>query len=155
MKKLPYKEGTWFAVPLEKGGFAVGRVARHSPGGCIVLAYFFGPKVESVPKLEDVACLRPEQSVWIRLVGDLGLIDGTWPIIGDSANWDRREWPVPVFTRRVDILVKAAWRVQYSDDDPNVVVAEERIPYDPSLPNTDGSSGHLAAQVHLSRIMAS
>jgi hypothetical protein len=103
---------------------------------------FFGPKRDRVPNLEELTALRADGAVLVEGIGDLGLINGTWPIIGDSAQRDRVGWPVPVFIRRVGILVKAAWRVHYSDDDPNVVVSEERIPYDPTLPNTDGSSGH-------------
>ncbi len=41
MKKLPYKEGTWFAVPLKCGGHAVGIATRIAPKGRVLLAYFF------------------------------------------------------------------------------------------------------------------
>jgi hypothetical protein len=153
-KQLPYKEGTWFAVPLKKGGYAAGRVARHSPKGCVVLAYLFGPKREDVPSLDEVAHLRPDEAISVEMVGDLGLINGSWPIIGNSAHWNRGGWPVPVFIRRVDVLVKSAWRVQYSDDDPNVVLSEERIPYDPTLPNTDGLSGSGAVENWLTHVLS-
>lgn len=48
-KRLPYREGTWFALPLRKGGYAVGVVARMAPRGRIILAYFFGPKRNQIP----------------------------------------------------------------------------------------------------------
>src|SRR5487761_1007991 len=119
--KLPYKEGTWFAVPLEKGGFGVGCVARHSPKGVTVLGYFFGPKRDDIPTYDEVCSLQPDRSVLVRIVGDLGLIDGTWPIISDSTAWNRHNWPVPAFSRQ-DELTKTAWLVRYSDDDPEVLV---------------------------------
>jgi hypothetical protein len=47
--KINYKEGTWFAVPLHQGGYGGGVVAR-AKRTCI-LAYLFGPRRESIPKL--------------------------------------------------------------------------------------------------------
>jgi hypothetical protein len=40
--KLPYSEGSVFLVPLRKGGYARGVVARASPKGKGLLGYFFG-----------------------------------------------------------------------------------------------------------------
>ena len=151
-KKLPYKEGTWFGVPLEEGGYAVGRVARHSPKGMIILAYFFGPKRDRLPSVEEVEELSPSNAAEVCRVGDLGLINGDWPIIGDSPNWARDKWPIPSFTRRDD-FTKTAWRVSYSDDDPNVVLSDDRIPFHPDVPTTDGLFGAQAAEIVLSRVL--
>jgi hypothetical protein len=101
-EKLPYKEGTWFAIPLQQGGYAVGRVARLSGDG-IILAYFFGPKRETVPTLADLGSLTPDSALAVVRAGDLGLIEGSWPIIGDAPVWEREKWPMPAFVRRDEI----------------------------------------------------
>lgn len=40
---LPYREGTWFSVPMPTGGYAVGVVARATPGGGVTLRYGSDP----------------------------------------------------------------------------------------------------------------
>jgi len=152
-KRLPYKEGSWFAAPLQKGGYGVGRVARHSPKGVTVLAYFFGPKRGKLPSLIEIENLHADDAVWVRVIGDLGLMNGSWPIIGDSAHWDRDRWSVPVLFRRVNVPKATAWRVEYSNDDPEIIVCEERIPYDSNLPDTDGCSGAGAAEKRLTALL--
>src|SRR5205809_5963188 len=108
---LPYKEGALFAVPLATGKYAVGIVARTSRKGKIILAYFFGPARQTVPEKRELAGLCPQDSVRIARVGDLSLIDKTWPIIGQLEPWDRNRWPIPPFVRRDDIM-KRAWSSQ-------------------------------------------
>src|SRR5262245_62007255 len=114
--KLPYEEGTWFAVPLRQGGYGVGRVARHAPAGKMILVYLFGPKRDQLPALDELDQLEPNEAVKVRQASDLGLLDGSWPIIGDSPRWERDRWPIPACIRR-DELGGTAWRVVYSDDD--------------------------------------
>jgi len=125
---LTYNEGTLFAVPLRRGGYSVGVVARTSPQGDIILAYFFGPAWKRVPSLGEVKSLRPQDALRVARVGDFSLTDKTWPIIGQLQSWERKEWPMPPFVRRDDIA-KKAWRVQYSDMDANRVAAEEPMNY--------------------------
>jgi hypothetical protein len=75
MAKVQYREGDWFAVPLRGGGFGLGLIARANPGG-VLLGYFFGPLRSEVPKLEDVASLRPGDAVLVRKFGHLGIVGG-------------------------------------------------------------------------------
>lgn len=150
--KLPYKEGTWFAVPLRQGGYAVGRVARHTIEGEIILAYFFGPKRDHVPALDEVDDLEPHEAIKVIMVGGIGLIDGSWPVIGDSPCWEHERWPIPAFIRRDD-LSRTAWRVIYSDNDPNTVVSEQRISYDTAGLEPNSLHGHKAAEVYLTQIL--
>lgn len=112
--KLPYQEGDWFAVPLHSGGYGVGLIARCDREGG-VLGYFFGPKRTKAPTLPEVMDLQPKESVRVLNFGDLGLIDGDWPIIGRTPSWDREQWPVPAFARR-DPLSGRSWKVIYNDD---------------------------------------
>jgi hypothetical protein len=144
-EQLPYREGTWFAMPLRQGGYATGRIARHSGNGCI-LAYFFGPKRETVPVLEDLENLTPDSAIKVLRAGDLGIIEGSWPIVGDSPIWKREEWSIPPFIRRDDIG-KVAWRVTYADDNPLQVISEQRIPYDNLEYERDGLHGSGAAEL--------
>jgi hypothetical protein len=123
---LPYREGTWFAVPLRYGGYGVGVVARTTDRGRVLLGYFFGPRREVVPALNEVCGLLPQEAVRVVRFGDLALVSEEWPIIGHATPWDRQCWPLPSFVRR-DEISGTAWKVEYSDDDPNKVVAEVAI----------------------------
>lgn len=50
MPRAKYREGDWFAVPVD-GWFAVGVVARAGRGP-VLFGYFFGPRRASPPLLE-------------------------------------------------------------------------------------------------------
>jgi hypothetical protein len=151
--KLPYKEGTWFAIPLRKGGYAAGLVARLIPGqGKIILAYLFGPKREAIPSIGELGRLSPDMAIKIARIGDLALIDGSWPIIGEAADWRREKWPTPAFIRRDDIG-RIAWQVEYSDENPNQVVAERRVPYETAGFEKDGLLGAGAAEIVLTKLL--
>lgn len=128
-KRIPYSEGTWFAVPLDDNAYCVGRVARCMRGGGVVLAYFFGPRRDRVATLEEVRSLQADDAIKALRVGDPGLMKGEWPIIGDSDCWNRQVWPMPDFLRK-DAITGKAWRIKYSDRDPNQVVSEERAPFE-------------------------
>jgi hypothetical protein len=157
--KLPYREGTWFAVPLRRGGFAVAVVARAKRGG--LLCYFFGPRRDSVPTLTELENLKPLDAICRLRVGDLGLLEAKWPIIGQAKSWNRSDWPMPVFIRREPVLLirgeargGRAWRVYYSDADPNVVVREEpQASAEIDLP-ADGLFGAGAAEIELTELLA-
>ena len=153
MRKLPYREGTWFAVPLTGAGFGVGVVARTGAKGKTILGYFFGPRRASVPTLANVKDLKPINAVLRIRVGDLGLIRGEWPIIGQSEPWQRSEWPMPDFIRREPPGCGRAWRVYYSETNLNEVVAEE--PVSPQTPGQrDSLFGSGAAEVMLKKVLS-
>jgi hypothetical protein len=151
-EKLLYKEGTWFAMPLRNGGYAVGRVARHSGDGCI-LGYFFAPRRDTVPSLVEVEHLEPLSAIKILMVGDLGFIEGSWQVIGNSATWEREKWPIPFFMRTDDIG-KVSWRVIYSDDNLYTPAKEERIPYNSSGYEDAGLYGSGAAEIAVTQLLS-
>lgn len=147
---LPYREGTWFAVPLKRGGYGLGLVARATAEGKVLLGYFFGPRHPRVPTLSDARGLEPRDATLIVQFGDLALINGEWPILGIASSWDRRSWRSPDFIR-TDPLSGRAWRVSYDDRDPNVVVSEEPIAAaDPAL-SRNGLFGAGAVESVLDR----
>jgi hypothetical protein len=102
MKKLPYKEGDVFGVPLRNGGFALGVVARVRPfrEGNMLLGYFFRHGKAALPKEGSSLELNPQDAALIAKFGDLSLYRKEWPIVGNIPGWDRRKWPMPSFMRR-------------------------------------------------------
>jgi hypothetical protein len=82
--------------------------------------------------------------------GDLSLLQGDWPILGDHGVWDRSAWSTPDFVR-VDPLSNKAWRVRYDDDDPNVVVREDPLAETPTSLQRDGLFGAGAVEIALDR----
>lgn len=93
-KRVRYKEGDVFLVPLLAGGFGIGVVARKGYRG-VTLGYFFGSNLGIRP--ENVPALDPEQAVLISRFGDLGLLRGQWVIAGKVPEWRPEEWPLPRF----------------------------------------------------------
>ncbi|AKU20300.1 Imm26 family immunity protein [Massilia sp. NR 4-1] len=151
MRLKPYREGSWFAVPLRHGGYATGLVARLSPQGKIMLAYLFGPKREDVPALEEVASLTAQDALKAIRTGDVALANGRWPVIGDAEEWQRADWPVPVFIRRADAL-KRAWRATYADD-PARPEKEVSVPYETEGLESDSLYGYGSTELLLTKLL--
>lgn len=127
MSARNYDEGDWFGVPLLGAGFAVGVVARVMPGKKgIFIGYFFGPRRDDVPWLTGLDSLSASDAVLVARAGDLGLIRGTWPVLGRTAGWDRNAWPTPAFGR-LEELTGRAFKVIYDDNDPSWPVCQKRI----------------------------
>lgn len=152
MKSLPYREGSLFAVPLRNGGYAAGLVARMAPRGKIILAYFFGKKFDDAPSLAEVSLMQSTGSIKCLRVGDLGLMNGEWPVLGDMPSWSRKDWPVPFFVRSDD-LSKRAWCVTYADLDPSSLVKEEPIPYGVDGMEASDLYGYGAAELVMTKLL--
>ena len=152
MNTLPYQEGSWFSVPLRNGGYAVGLVARCSEEGKVILAYFFGPKRLIGVSLNEVERLTPTEAVKALRVGDLGLMNGEWPIIGRSNNWQRNTWPMPRFIRRDD-LSRRAWYSYYSEDNPAELLKDEPAAWEASGLDRDSVLGAGAAEIVLTKLL--
>jgi hypothetical protein len=150
--KLNYTEGTWFAVPLNTGGYGVGVVARATKKGPVILVYLFGPKRDALPSLAEVAGLDPAAAVTVLRAGDLHLINGKWPILGRSPAWQRESWPMPPFTRSPPFL-KHEYIVRYSDVDPGCEISETKVPLGTSTFDEDGSDGAGAVEIVLTKLL--
>jgi hypothetical protein len=150
--KRPYSEGSVFLVPLGGGGFARGIVARVPlRAGKILLGYFFGPKVHAISDVmyDD---LEPKQAILCVRFGDLGLINGTWSVLGILPSWQRANWPFPDFVRR-ELLTNRAYLVHYVDTDPRKIEFEK--PIDPSCDlSTDGLCGSGWVELRLTKLLA-
>lgn len=131
--KHKYSEGTWFAVPLRNGGFATGIVTRKSPKGGIIVAHYFGPRMDAPSTMEEVGSFSATHALITLRSGDISIKNGLWPIIGHAPNFSRQEWPTPLFIRKQDIGGKA-YAMAYDDQDVSVLLDEEPIAYDANLP---------------------
>ena len=96
-RKLPYQEGYWIAVPLPKGGWAAGVIARAPRAGKILFGYFFATRFDNPPALNVLRDFKSSQSAIRRMFGDLALLNGRWRVIGRSEDWNRDLWPVTTF----------------------------------------------------------
>jgi hypothetical protein len=149
--KQPYHEGSWFAVPLINGGYAAGLVARMSPQGKIMLAYLFGPKRAVMPTLADVQDLKAGDALKAIRTGDMALANGRWPVLGEAEQFERNDWPVPVFIRRSDAL-KRAWQATYADD-PAKPEREVSVPYETAGLETDSLFGYGSTELLLTKLL--
>jgi hypothetical protein len=150
-KKLPYKEGDWFAVPLRKGGCGVGVVARCDGKGT-VLGYFFGPKRRRLPELGDLSDLEPGRADLIEMFGDLGLLKGEWKVLGSLPNWDRAKWLVPRFARTESILGLTEL-IEYSEDTLQEVRSIRCSPEKARQYPEDGLAGYGAVEIRLTKLL--
>ncbi|MFC4138502.1 MULTISPECIES: Imm26 family immunity protein [unclassified Microbacterium] len=150
MTTINYSEGDWYAVPIGEKSYGIGLVARLSGTG-EVLSYFFGPRCDEVPTLDDVAGYDPSDAVLVGHHGDLSLLDSRWPILGKLPGWDRNLWPMPVFLRR-ETLSGRVFKVFYDADDPSRWIGDARTSDDAEGPE-DGLMGAGFVEARLSRLL--
>lgn len=149
--RVRYEEGSWFAVPLPSGGFAVGVVARGKKG--FLVAYLFGPRRLSIPAVAQLAPSVANAADIVVRVGDAAIVDGVWPVLGCLSGWRREEWPIPAFGR-VEPLRGHGYRVEYASDDPIEVIRETRVlkAEADALPD-NGVPGHALLARMLDRLL--
>jgi hypothetical protein len=150
-KSAAYQEGDWFGVPLGIGGYAVGLIARMKKGrgSKSIFGYFFGPRREALPTVEELKELSPDDAIFLCRFGDLGLHEGSWPVIGSQPDWDRSKWPMPPFVR-IQLISGIGYKVIYDDGNPEKMISETKC--DPSEADThpgDGLSGAGAVEAVL------
>lgn len=153
MKKLPYKEGTWFKVPLRTDGYALGVVARMAPNGRVFLGYFFGPKRIDPCDLKEICVLTPDQAILSLMVGDLGLINGQWAIVGNCENWSRLGWAIPNFIR-IERLTGQIYLVEYDGNDPSQIIKETKMKEEDSKNlQEDILAGYGSTEIKLTKLL--
>lgn len=149
---VPYKEGDWIAVPIPDRGYILGRIARSSRTGAII-ACFFSPLRETLPVKDDIDGLTAHDAVAIYKFGNMGLVEENWPIIDNTDDWHREEWPLPSFGHIDAVDPNKAYRREYNEKNLNQIILE--VPISPEeahqLPK-DGYLGHRALQSKLSRL---
>ena len=152
-RRLPYREGDCFAVPLREGGFGVGVVARMSPRGKILFGCFFGPARPAPPTVAELAGLSPHDAILVARFGDLALFKSEWPVLGQLPGWDRAHWPLPPF-QRVESLRGTAQLITYADHDPAQEIRAERLAQPREDVEPDGLLGAGAVELALTRRLA-
>lgn len=152
MGKKHYGNGTWFAIPLRNGGYGTGIIARDSGDG-ILLIYMFGPRVLRPLQLSEVERLTRHDAVKVSIAGDLGLLRGAWPIIGQALSWTAEAWPVPQFLRQLEKDARA-WLVTLADDDPSQVLSEERVSSETTGYERYVISGAGAVEITMTRLLS-
>lgn len=142
-RKLPYRNGSIFQVPLGGGAVAFGVCARHDGRG-LMLVYFFWEKTPD---------LRAEQAVLVAQVGDLGLLEGHWQVVGAVDDFAPERWPVPLFRCYQD--PPGRWVVRDYNDKLERVNKEVRVTAAEveGLPD-DGLYGYGAAVIELQQLLA-
>ena len=146
--KTKIKEGVIFGVPIGKG-FAVGLMARYSDHG--ILAYFLNRLYDNLPTVDEIR-FEKNDIIYIVKAGDLGLKNGSWPILGTLEKWNRDEWNVPVFYKK-GLIDEKLYAIHYNDE--LKFVRQEPID---SLENisrypTDGTAGYEFVEKRLSKLL--
>jgi hypothetical protein len=145
------------AVPLNDGGYGLGLAARTSKTAAI-LGYFFSNRFDTPPKLEDMAIPTHDEVILVVHFGNVGLMQGSWSVIGQMPGWRREDWPMPAFGRKqlgFGIGPDLYLRVRYDDDDPAAPLGETRISREEyeRLPQ-DGAAGSGWIEDRLSELLA-
>src|SRR5260221_6128953 len=96
---IPYHEGQFFLLPIERGAYAVGLIARAPPRGGLLLGYFFGPRRSQAPVAQWLNGLHPQQAALVCRFKDTALYRGEWKPIGALDGFARDGWPVAAFHR--------------------------------------------------------
>lgn len=119
--------------------------------GGTLLGYFFGPKLDLIGNVSFDRLEAKDAVLRVRF-GDLGLIDGSWPVLGMAPNWERSHWPFPDFVRR-EPLSDRAYLVRYCDTDPRKREFEKPVDPHCDLP-ADGLCGSGAVELRLTKLLA-
>lgn len=155
-----YPETTVFAVPLGDLTFGLGLVARRAPRAAQIFGYFFGPRLDAIPTLAQIPPLSPAKAVLRCNFGDLGLLDGSWPVIGKLQGGKREEWPMPLFYRdeyellpRPDSNATRLFLIKRSDDNPAKTLWECRVETIPRDAEKDYLAGAGAVELRLRKLL--
>jgi len=153
MKKLPYREGDLFTLPLRDSGIAIGLIARAGPRGQVLFGYFFNLRYDNLPDLVDFSRLTPGDAIVRYRFGDLGLINGRWQILGAMPRWDRIHWPMPPFVRE-DPLTGHKAQVIYAEDDPSLELSCIKLTDTMMTDPKDGVAGCGYIELWLTQLLA-
>ena len=109
-------EGSWFAIPLPSGGFAVG-VLSQLLADKLPFGYFFGPRLPEAPEKSALANLNPSDAIVRSKFGATEIDKGRWLLLGVLEGWRPESWPTPPHTSG-DSGIGMVWRVEYPRNAP-------------------------------------
>jgi hypothetical protein len=116
MKRIRYREGQWFAIPIKDIGYCLGIIVRGSSKTHGGLGYFWSSITKNLPTEEDINKIKPSDAVLIARFGGLGISTGEWPLIQTSNKFVREDWPVPLFIRKLDFDEDKVLIIDYGQD---------------------------------------
>lgn len=145
MSRIKIKEGEVFTIPIgEKYG--IGLITRLSKAK-IPFGYFYSFLFQDPP---EISCLEFDKKniIYASQFGIQGFKDGTWKILGSLMNFDRKEWPMPVFYQKRELL---PGELVYIDDN-LVEYKREKAPLNEeeykNYPSTGlGGSGYIEKKI--------
>ncbi|MBS0376558.1 MAG: immunity 26/phosphotriesterase HocA family protein [Proteobacteria bacterium] len=127
------QEGQFFMLPVERGQYAIGLIARVPRRGGVLLGYFFGPRRTTPPMDQWLNALHPNQAAFVCRFKDAALFRGEWKLLCTLPTFDRAQWPMPAFHRFDGSVTHVPgstavtdWRVEYADD--NLIVPKSEAP---------------------------
>ena len=138
-------------MPLPNGGYGLGLVARMAPKGRLLFGYFFGPRSDTLAF--DLASIEAADAALVGRFGDLHLYDGKWKTLGQVPDWDRSNWPLPLFLKRDPLGRLPDQVVCYDEDDlsrPGIWERRDSIPQ--GIP-TDGLMGAGYVEIALGKAL--
>ena len=111
-------EGEWFALRLDRGGWALGRVARTD--GYLMVVYLFGKRLRAIPDATDIVLPSAADAILIQRTGleisPLGEI--AW--LGRVGSWNPIDWPIPRLKREIRGVGGHCVGLSYSFDRENL-----------------------------------
>lgn len=124
-------------LPVERGQYVVGLIARVPRRGGVLLGYFFGPRRTSPPNDEWLKTLHAQQASFVCRFKDSSLFRGDWKLLCSLEGFDVAHWPVPAFHRFDGSVTHVPgsptvtdWRVEYGDE--NLIVPRSETPAEPA-----------------------
>jgi hypothetical protein len=133
---VQFQEGQFFLLPVERGQYVVGLIARMPRRGGVLLGYFFGPRRTSPPIDTWLNSLHAQQAAYVCRFKDSSLFRGEWKLLCSLEGFDRAHWPLPAFHRFDSSVthvpggvVVTDWRVAYGDE--NLIVPLSETPAEP------------------------
>jgi hypothetical protein len=100
----------------------------------------------------DSISFSPETSLLSGLFGDLAIVRGDWPILGQLPSWDRKDWPLPRLSTK---LANGSFRLTRYDED-TLEAINEKITQDERLAlrlPEDGVMGYKYVELMLSSLI--
>lgn len=111
MARVKLKEGDVFILPIGES-YGIGIISRLSKTK-IPFGYFYNILLQTQPKIESLD-LSKENTIYCSQFGIQGFKDGTWKILGNLKDFERKNWPMPIFYQKRELL---PGELVYIDDD--------------------------------------
>ena len=137
-------------MPLSGGDgwVVVARVGRVGE----ILGYFFASSGAGGIEAKALAS-RSDEATFVGVASALGISKRAWKKLGQLTDWNRDQWPVPLFQRRDPLRPERAFVVEYGQDDLGTPIGVRSVSKEQvaGLPE-DGLAGRVFAERRLARL---